>query len=118
MKKNTDVLEIDVNNHINLTIQRMLKQIQPYCVYFSNDVDEEIKNELFDKLKNNYKFSEINLQEIIENAVKRNILINKNGEPIEKLNLSLEQKIDLIRPLLYREDCKNIILNSFPSMFN
>ena len=115
LKKNTDVLEIDVNNHINLTIQRMLKQIQPYCVYFSNDVDEESKNELFDKLKNNYKFSEISLQEIIENAVKRNILINKNGEPIEKLNLSLEQKIDLIRPLLYREDCKNIILNSFPS---
>lgn len=27
----------------------------------------------------------------------------------------MEQKIDLIRPLLYREDCKNIILNSFPS---
>ena len=93
----------------------MLKQIQPYCVYFSNDVDEESKNELFDKLKNNSKFSEISLQEIIENAVKRNILINKNGEPIDKLNLTLEQKIDLIRPLLYREDCKNIILNSFPS---
>ena len=115
LKKNTDVFEIDVNNHINLTIQRMLKQIQPYCVYFSNDVDEESKNELFDKLKNNYKFSEISLNEIISNAIKRNILINKNEVPIEQLNLSLEQKIDLIRPLLYREDCKNIILNSFPS---
>ena len=85
LKKNTDVLEIDVNNHINLTIQRMLKQIQPYCVYFSNDVDEESKNELFDKLKNNYKFSEISLNEIISNAIKRNILINffwKNEQPL------------------------------------
>ena len=115
LKKNTDLIEIDVNNHINLTIQRMLKQIQPYCVYFQNDVDEESKNELFNKLKTNYKFSEISLQEIISNAIKRKILENPKDEPIEKLNLTLEQKINLIRPLLFREDCKNIILNSFPS---
>ena len=115
LKKNTDVQEIDVNNHINLTIQKMLKQIQPYCVYFSNDVDEESKVELFNKLKTNYKFSEISLPEIISNAIKRKILVNHNEESPEKMNLSLEEKINLIRPLLYREDCKNIILNSFPS---
>ena len=112
LKKNTDVLEIDVNNHINLTIQRMIRQIQPYCVYFSNDVDEESKTELFNKLKNNYKFSEISLPEIISNAIKRKILLNNNNNIKD---LSLEEKINLIRPLLYREDCKNIILNSFPS---
>ena len=115
LKKNTDLMEIDVNNHINLTIERMLKQIQPNCVYFSNDVDEESKTELFNKLINNYKFSEINLKEIISNAIKRKILIKKNEENIDNINLSLEEKINLIRPLLYREDCKNIILNSFPS---
>ena len=115
LKKNTDVIEIDVNNHINLTIERMLKKIQPYCVYFENEVDEESKNELFNKLKTNYKFSEISLKEIITNAIKRKILVNKENEPIENINLTLEQKINLIRPLLYREDCKNIILNSFPS---
>ena len=115
LKKNTDVIEIDVNNHINLTIERMLKKIQPYCVYFENEVDEESKNELFNKLKTNYKFSEISLKEIIKNAIKRKILVNKENEPIENINLTLEQKINLIRPLLYREDCKNIILNSFPS---
>ena len=115
LKKNTSLMEIDVNNHINLTIERMLKQIQPNCVYFSNDVDEESKTELFNKLKNNYKFSEINLKEIISNAIKRKILIKKNEENIDNINLSLEEKINLIRPLLYREDCKNIILNSFPS---
>ena len=115
LKKNTDLIEIDVNNHINLTIERMLKQIQPNCVYFSNDVDEESKTELFNKLINNYKFSEINLKEIISNAIKRKILIKKNEEKKDNINLSLEEKINLIRPLLYREDCKNIILNSFPS---
>ena len=115
LKKNTDVIEIDVNNHINLTIERMLKKIQPYCVYFENEVDEESKNELFNKLKTNYKFSEISLKEIITNAIKRKILVNKENEPIENINLTLEQKINLIRPLLYREDCKNIILNTFPS---
>ena len=115
LKKNTDVIEIDVNNHINLTIERMLKKIQPFCVYFENEVDEESKNELFNKLKTNYKFSEISLKEIITNAIKRKILVNKENEPIENINLTLEQKINLIRPLLYREDCKNIILNSFPS---
>ena len=109
LKKNTNILEIDVNNHINLTIERMIKKIQPYCVFFSNEIDEESKNELFNKLKNNYKFSEISLPEIINNAIKRKILSEENKE------LSLEQKINLVRPLLYREDCKNIILNSFPS---
>ena len=84
LKKNTDLIEIDVNNHINLTIERMLKQIQPNCVYFSNDVDEESKTELFNKLINNYKFSEINLKEIISNAIKRKILIKKNEENIDK----------------------------------
>ena len=65
--------------------------------------------------RSNYKFSEISLKEIITNAIKRKILVNKENEPIENINLTLEQKINLIRPLLYREDCKNIILNSFPS---
>ena len=115
LKKNTNLMEIDVNNHINLSIQRMLKQIQPYCVYFSNDVDEESKTELFNKLINNYKFSEISLKEIISNAIKRKILIKNDKEPIENIKISLDEKINLIRPLLYREDCKNIILNSFPS---
>ena len=55
LKKNTNLEEIDVNNHINLTKERMLKQIQPYCVFFNNEMDEEAKNELFNKLKNNYK---------------------------------------------------------------
>ena len=115
LKKNTNLMEIDVNNHINLSIQRMLKQIQPYCVYFSNDVDEESKTELFNKLISNYKFSEISLKEIISNAIKRKILIKNDKEPIENMKISLDEKINLIRPLLYREDCKNIILNSFPS---
>ena len=118
LKKNTNLEEIDVNNHINLTKERMLKQIQPYCVFFNNEMDEEAKNELFNKLKNNYKYSEIYLPEVISNAVKRKILemppLVPEGE-ISKINLTLEQKIDLIRPLLYREDCKNIILNSFPT---
>ena len=78
----------------------MIKKIQPYCVFFSNEVDEESKNELFNKLKNNYKFSEISLPEIINNSIKRKILSEKNKE------LSLEQKINLVRPLLYREGCK------------
>ena len=115
LKKNTSVVEIDVNNHINLTIERMLQKIQPYCVFFANDVDDESKNALFNKLKTDYKFSEISLTEIISNAIKRKILENPSGAPPENLNLTLEQKINLIRPLLYREDCKNIILNSFPS---
>ena len=74
----------------------MLKQIQPYCVFFNNEMDEEAKNELFNKLKNNYKYSEIYLPEVISNAVKRKILemppLVPEGE-ISKINLTLEQKI-------------------------
>ena len=117
LKKNSNIQEIDVNNHLNLTIQRMIKQIQPYCFFFKNDIDEESKNELFNKLKEKYKFSEILLSQVIENAIKRKIIDApdyKEGE-IDKLDISLAQKIDLIRPLLFREDCNHIILNTFPN---
>ena len=117
LKKNSNVQEIDVNNHINLTIQRIIKQIQPYCVFFQNDLDEESKNELFNKLKEKYNFCEILLSQVIENAIKRKIIDvpnYKEGE-IDKVELSLEQKINLIRPLLFREDCHHIILNAFPN---
>ena len=108
LKKNSNVQEIDVNNHIVLTIKRMIKQIQPYCVFFNNELDEESKNDLFNKLKTKYNFSEILLSEVIENAIKRKIID-------EKQEITLSQKIDLIRPLLFREDCNHMILNSFPT---
>ena len=117
LKKNSNVQEIDVNNHLLLTKQRLIEQIQPYCVFFQNDLDEESKNELFNKLKEKYKFSEILLPQVIENAIKRKIIDvpdYKEGE-VDKVNLSLSQKLDLIRPLLFREDCNHMILNTFPS---
>ena len=117
LKKNSNVQEIDVNNHINLTKKRMIKQIQPYCAFFHNDLDEESKKELFNKLKEKYNFSEILLSEVIEKAIKRKIIEipnYKEGE-IDKVEISLSQKIDLIRPLLFREDCNHMILNTFPT---
>ena len=95
----------------------MIKQNQPYCVFFQNDLDEDSKKELFNKLKEQYNFSEILLSEVIEKAIKRKIIEMPNykeGE-IDKVEISLSQKIDLIRPLLFREDCNHIILNTFPN---
>ena len=117
LKKNSNVQEIDVNNHKILTKKRIIKEIQPYCVFFHNDLDEESKNELFNKLKEKYNFSEILLSEVIEKAIKRKMIEIQNykeGE-IDKVEISLSQKIDLIRPLLFREDCNHIILNTFPT---
>ena len=112
VKQNSKVEEINVNNHLVLTIKQMMKQIQPYCAYIEIDNDNsEIKTELFEKLKNNYKFCEIEINKIIENAKIRK-LIDNNTE------LSLEEKINLIRPLIFREECQKIILNSFPSDIN
>ena len=112
LKQNSKVEEINVNNHLILTIKQMMKQIQPYCAYIEIDEDNsEKKNELFEKLKNNYKFYEIEINKIIENAKIRKIIENDT-------ELSLEDKIKLIRPLIFREECNKIILNSFPSDIN
>ena len=112
IKKNSKVEEINVNNHLVLTIKQMMKQIQPYCAYIEiNDENADKKAELFEKLKNNYKFCEIEMNKIIENAKIRK-LIDNNAE------LSLEDKINLIRPLVFREECNKLILNSFPSDVN
>ena len=112
LKKNSKVEEINVNNHLVLTIKQMMKQIQPYCAYIEIDEDNaDKKGELFEKLKNNYSFFEIEMNKIIENAKIRK-LINNNA------SLSTEDKINLIRPLIFREECCRIILNSFPIDMN
>ena len=112
LKKNAKIEEINVNNHLILTIKQMMKQIQPYIAYV--DFDEESvnkKEELFDKLKSKYNFCSLDLDKIISKAKTRK-LIDANSE------LTLEEKINLIRPIIFREECSRIILNTFPSCLN
>ena len=112
LKKNAKVEEINVNNHLVLTITQMMKQVQPYIAYI--DFDEESinkKEELFDKLKSKYNFCLVDIDKIIANAKIRK-LIDANAE------LTLEEKINLIRPIIFREECSRIILNTFPSCLN
>ena len=112
LQKNSKFLEIDVNSHKVLTIERMMKQIQPYIAYINveNDISNEHKEELFNKLKDKYKFMEIVITELIENAKKRNMLPDK---PVEEI--ATEEKIKLIRKILFREESNKIILNTFPT---
>jgi adenylate kinase family enzyme len=109
LKKSANVEEINVNNHLILTINQMMKQVQPYIAYI--DFDEESNNkkeELFDKLKSKYNFCLVDIDKIIEKAKIRK-LIDANKE------LTLEEKIELVRPIIFREECSRIILNTFPS---
>ena len=111
LQKKSNFLEIDVNSHKILTITKMMKNIQPYIAYIQveNDISQENKDELFNKLKNKYNFYEIVISDLINNAKKRNILCDK---PIEEI--SIEEKINLIKKILYQENHKKIILNTFP----
>jgi len=109
LKKNSNFVEIDVNNHKILTIKHMIKQLQPYCAYIDVPQEGYAKEELFNKLNEKYGYKEIYLPNIIENAIKRNI-IQKN----ERGDYSLDLKINLIRKLIYSEKNKKIILSSFP----
>ncbi len=109
LKKKTNVFEIDVNNHKILTVERMLKQIQPYLAFISNECDENVKTDLFNKLISNYKFYELNLPKVIENAIKRNIIPESSN-----MTMTNEEKLKLIQPLIFREGCNKIILNTYP----
>ena len=111
LQKKSNFLEIYVNSHKILTITKMMKNIQPYIAYIQveNDISQENKDELFNKLKNKYNFYEIVISDLISNAKKRNILCDK---PIEEI--SIEEKINLIKKILYQENHKKIILNTFP----
>ena len=111
LKEKSNFLEIDVNSHKVLTIERMMKKIQPYIAYIQveNDISNESKEELFNKLKEKYKFWEIVITELIENSKKRNLIPDKPNEEI-----SNEEKVKLIRKVLFREDCRKVILNTFP----
>ena len=112
LKSNAKVEEVNVNNHLILTIKQLMKQIQPYLAFI--DFDEENlpkKDELFQKLISQYKFYLLDIDKIIQNAKIRK-LINENAE------LTLEEKINLIRPIIFREECDKIILNNFPNDLN
>ena len=112
LKSNAKVEEVNVNNHLILTIKQLMKQIQPYIAFI--DFDEENlpkKDELFQKLISQYNFYLLDIDKIIQNAKIRK-LINENAE------LTLEEKINLIRPIIFREECDKIILNNFPNDLN
>ena len=111
LKQKANLLEIDVNSHKVLTIERMMKKIQPYIAYIQveNDISTENKEELFNKLKDKYNFREIILNDLIDNCKKRNMIPDKAIEEI-----TTEEKIDLIRKILFREECSKVILNTFP----
>ena len=135
LKKNSNFVEIDVNNHKNLTIKHMIKKLQPYCAYIDVPQEGYAKDELFNKLKKKYGYKEIYLPKIIENAIKRNIIQKKEGGDYSldlKINLirkfifskkkkkdmrdySLELKINLIRKLIFCEKNKKLLLSSFPT---
>ena len=88
----------------------MIKKIQPYCAYIEMAQEGNAKEELFNKLEEKYGYKEINMQKIIENAIKRNMLI-KNELGI----YTLEEKINLIRNLIFSEKFQKIILSTFPN---
>ena len=112
LKNKSNFLEIDVNSHKILTVAKMMKNIQPYIAYIQveNDISQESKDELFNKLKNKYNFYEIVIQDLISNAKKRNIIQDK---PIKEI--TTEEKIGLIKRILYQENNNKIILNTFPT---
>ena len=60
-------------------------------------------------MKNKYGFSEIVISDLINDAKKRNI-ISGNSEK----EITTEDKINLIKKILFQEKCKKIILNTFP----
>ena len=111
LRKKTKVQDINVNSHEILTIDRMIKQIQPYCAFvYIDGGDEKIKEEVFNKLKEKYNFIELVIKDIVENANKRKIIY-----PEKKCEeLSLDEKIKLIKPLLFKEGCEKVLLNTFP----
>ena len=110
LKKNAKILEINVNNHQILIEDLIIKEIQPYAAFIKIDAEPKLKDELFPRLKENYNCFEINLPNIIENGKKRKIL----PEDANIDSLSIDCKIQLIKPLLFREKCERVILNTFP----
>ena len=110
LKNKAKYSEVNVNNHKILTIERMVKQLQPYCAFIETEKDSNAKEELFRKLNEKYGYKEIAIGKIIEKAIMRK-LIEKN----ENNEYSLDQKIKLFRPIFFSEKNKKIILNSFPT---
>ena len=110
LKKKTKIHEIDVNNHKVLTIERMMKQIKPSCVIVKvNESLEEAKKTIMEKLTNNCGYEIIDINQVIENAKNRNI------KTALKETLTNEDKIELIRPLIFKENNNRFILENFPS---
>ena len=110
LKKNSNFIEFNVNNHQILTEDLFISKIQPYISFINIDIEGDTKEQLFQKLKDKYNCFEISLPNIIENGKKRKIL----PEDADINSLPIDCKIELIKPLLFREKCNRVILNTFP----
>lgn len=114
------LMEIDVNNHKKLTIEKFINQIQPFIMMVNSKPDLlENKTSLVQKLGNDYEFEVIDLPKILPNHIKRYFTSEMIAQMVpegQELSMcfSLDLMIKIVRPIIFKESCSRYILENFP----
>ena len=121
LRKQANLSEINVNNHLKSVIDEFVKNIQPTILLINNDTTEEssrkIKKELTYNLTHKFGFEIINVRELINESVSR---FNLTGRKIhnnlkDQLEIPFELILESIKPVLFKESNNKCILEDYPN---
>ncbi|MCQ2820711.1 MAG: ATP-binding protein, partial [archaeon] len=105
------LMEVDVNNHKVLVIQKFIEMIQPFCLIVqAKEESVEAKTNLINTICTQYQFQILSAKNIaVEYGLARGIIKESTEDGINS-----DLAINLLRPFLFNETCNKFILEDFP----
>lgn len=115
LKKKNVLLEIDVNNHQPLIIQKLMSQIQPHLVLVKSASEVDTSTSL-DILKTNYGYQAIDVMRILHDNIKRQTHL---GKQITQYKSNLDQVpnnfcLEALKQFLFKDFRSKYILVNYP----
>lgn len=121
LNKQTNFVEINVDNHIKLVTEDVINAVQPTVLLFNNDSGDDssvdLKNNLYNHFINNLGFELVNVRILIEENISRftlpgrEILNHKDKNVATPYHLILEA----LKPVLFKESTSGYIFEEYPN---
>jgi adenylate kinase family enzyme len=121
LRKQANLAEINVNNHLKLVTDELVKNVQPTILLIKNDPTDESSLKTNNYLTNHFTqklgFEIINVKELINENVSRFTLQGREIHNYLKDNLEIPYHLifETIKPVLFKESNNKYILQGYPN---
>lgn len=121
LRKQTNLAEINVNNHLKLVTETVIDNVQPAILLINNDKSDvssdKIKIDLLNHLTDKVGFEIVNVNELIDGNVSRYTTAGRQIEKYQKENKKIPFNLifEAIKPVLFKEINNKYILENYPN---